>query len=429
MEVMISAAILIVVVLGVLASLDGVTRAAGGNKARTIAATLAEQDQERLRSLPTSDLNKLSVIETATRPVVVAGVTYTIESKAEWVVDATGVTLSCVVAPGDGSYLRIKSTVTSPMTGARVRPVVLSSIVAPRPGKGTLTAMVKNAAGGPVVGAGVQAIGPTPDTKTTNASGCAVFDESDAGSYTLRLNTTNWVDPNGVQSPVKTTTVSAGNLSTVEFVYDNSSSFNVSTYTVVGGVEQPDRSNGVIAAHTGLTLGNRTVTSAPGATTFAFTLMFPFTSPYLVYSGGCDGNNPSNAIPSYYSTHPNSVVQLTPGGATVAAKALEPAILLSLTSNGGVLSSDSFATVYAYPKTPGCATTRISMGTTSSAGALTEPGLPFGLYDICVQYRDTSPSPDRFYAHTFTNVNNVTPAGTSLTRNFTGSSTTPSTCP
>ena len=231
MEVMISAAVLVLLVLGALAALDGVTRSAGANQARTIAATLAEQDQERLRSLPTSDLNKLSTIELPTRTVKVGAVTYTVASAAKWVTDSDGADLSCSIVAGDGSYLRITSTVTSPITGARVKPIVLSSIVAPRPGKGTLTAMVRNAAGVGVAGIGVQAIGPTPDTKVTNAAGCAVFDESDAGSYTLKLSTANWVDPNGVTAPQKNATVSAGNLTTVDLVYDQAATLTVAVKT------------------------------------------------------------------------------------------------------------------------------------------------------------------------------------------------------
>jgi hypothetical protein len=67
--------------------------------------------------------------------------------------------------------MRITSTVTSPITGKQVKPVVISSIVAPRPGKGTSTGMVKNAAGQPEPGVAVQAIGPSPATKVTNSAG------------------------------------------------------------------------------------------------------------------------------------------------------------------------------------------------------------------------------------------------------------------
>ena len=125
-------------------------------------------------------------------------------------VDSTGDEISCAVAPSEGSYMRITSTVTSPITGKQVKPVVISSIDAPRPGKGTLTGMVRNAAGQPEPGVAVQAIGPSPATKVTNSAGCAIFDESEAGSYKVKLNTTGWVDPDGNTAPEKGATVSAG---------------------------------------------------------------------------------------------------------------------------------------------------------------------------------------------------------------------------
>ena len=48
MEVVVSAAVLLLVVLGVMAGLDAVAGTAGANKARTVAASLAEKDQEEL---------------------------------------------------------------------------------------------------------------------------------------------------------------------------------------------------------------------------------------------------------------------------------------------------------------------------------------------------------------------------------------------
>jgi hypothetical protein len=420
MEVIISASILVIVVLGVLAALDGVTRAAGGNQARTIAATLAEQDQERLRSLPTGDLNKLSTLELPSRPVKVGAVTYTVASSAKWVADSDGAELSCAIVPGEGSYLRITSTVTSPITGARVRPVVLSSIVAPRPGKGTLTAMVRNAAGVGVAGIGVQAIGPTPDTRTTNAAGCAVFDESDAGSYVLKLSTTDWVDPNGVTAPEKNATVSAGNLTTVEFIYDHSSAFTVAVKTKRPGApaEVSDLSTNVMAAHSGLTLTYKrlpvTPIAPPGLASFSYSLMFPFSTPYMLYSGSCTGNNPASfpGLANYFTTRTSSIVQLTPGGPTVGADVLEPAMDVTASFSSANVSG---ASVYAYPKTAGCDAARILLGTTqATTGTVPNPGLPFGTYDICVDYDPPGGTHPR-RRRIFTNQLNTNVNGTALT--------------
>jgi len=429
MEVVVSAAVLIIVVLGVMAALDTVTGTAGANKARTVAATLAEKDQERLRGLRTTDLSTLDEIEVTTRKVKVDTVEYTIVSEAEYVADGSGEDISCAVPEERGSYLRITSTVTSPMTGTKVKPVVISSIVAPEPGKGTLTAMVTNAAGQPVVGLPVQATGPTSKTKITNDSGCAVFDESEAGSYIVKLAQTGWVDPDGNPTPQKSATVSAGNLTTVELVYDRASSFNVEVVTKLPGATdyQLDRSNGVIAAHTGLQVGTKSATAVdPGASTFAYPNMFPFATPYQVYSGRCTDADPVKAIPdvNHYTNHPESLVQLTPGGPTKTVYALEPAVDVTVKWNGGTtLSGNDYADVYAYPKA--ClpaAGTKVHLGRTSAAGKLTYPGLPFGKYDLCVEYTRTGTG-GRTYKAVWTNMSNTAPGGTSWPVDFTTTST------
>jgi hypothetical protein len=427
MEVLVSAGVLVLVVLGILAGLDAVSRAAGGNQARTVAATLAELDQERLRGLPTGDLDKLDEIESTTRKVKVGKVEYTIKSEAQWVTDTTGTEISCSLVPGEGAYLRITSTVTSPITGAAVKPVVLSSIVAPRPGKGTLTAMVKNAAGQPVAGMGVQAVGPTPNTKTTNADGCAVFDESEAGSYVLKLNTTGWVDRDGITAAQKGATVSAGNLTTVELIYDRKSSITVAVKTKRPGAtaEIPDVSTGVIAAHTGLSTGFKLVSASPAASSFLFDPMFPFTTPYQLYSGSCTGNDPTKYIANYFTTRLSSTAQLTPGGATVNADVLEPAIDVTIkyTTSGGTVEwpGSGSGIVYAYPKTAGCGTARITLGSTTNdgSGKIPNPGLPFGTYDICAQMTRTNGTVRKA---SWTGVVNQNVNGTPLAANLTSSS-------
>ncbi len=51
-EVMIGALILAITTTAVLNGLDGAQKTGGRNKARSVAAALAEQDQERMRSMP-----------------------------------------------------------------------------------------------------------------------------------------------------------------------------------------------------------------------------------------------------------------------------------------------------------------------------------------------------------------------------------------
>src|ERR1700748_159744 len=56
LEAVVSAAVLAMVALAVLAGIDGASASSGREKARNVAATLAESDQERLRATPVAAL-------------------------------------------------------------------------------------------------------------------------------------------------------------------------------------------------------------------------------------------------------------------------------------------------------------------------------------------------------------------------------------
>ena len=376
-EVVVSAAVLVIVVMGVLAGLDALSRTAAANQSKTVGATLAEKDIERLRAFRTEDLTELAKLDEQKTYVTVGKITYEIKSAVQLVADTTGEEVSCSVATGKGRYLRITSTVT----GGGARPVVMSSIVAPQPNKGTLTALVRNAKNDPVKDLPVQAIGETPDLQTTNELGCAIFDDSEAGSYVLRLDQSGWVNVDGSQRYELPGTVSPGNVTTVEFKYDLAGSFPVTVVNSAGGTEPA--SFGLMADHTGVSTGFRKTTASP------FTGMFPFyQAPYEVYSGNCTGNNPSNWINGYYDTHQNAVAQVNPAENGALRTVLEPSVNVTVRYRANTSSSASNvtgATVYAYPRTAGCTPGRVTAGTTNN-GSSTTPGLPFGQYDLCIQY-------------------------------------------
>jgi len=415
MEVVISAAVLLLVVLGILAALDSVAGTAGANKARTVAAALAERDHEELRSLKTADLNNLSALIPGPRTVNVDGVPYTIKSEATIVTDATGEDISCALADGGGSFVRITSTVTSPMTGAKVKPVVISSIVAPEPGSGTLVAKVVNAKDEPVTDLPVQAIGPETKTETTNDAGCAVFGAMKAGSYEVKVNHSGWVNPDGDQEVTKSATVSAGTLTTVDFVYDIAARLTV---TIAGGPPVPttppaDTSFGVVAAHTGIQTRFRTFPEAlppSAAGTIVLERLFPFEHPYSIYSGRCDGADPTNTVPNYFTArNPAAAPVLEPGDNRVIT-IFEPEIRINATFS----QTRNNSHVYAFPKTPDCGEPSVyDMGTVStSTFRASSPYLPFGTYDICVEFRRSSNN--RWYERTFEDIANSSADGTAV---------------
>jgi hypothetical protein len=416
MEVVISAAVLLLVVLGVMAGLDAVAGTAGANKARTVAAVLAERDQEELRSLKTVDLNDIRALIPEPRTVTVDGVKYTIESDAVLVTDATGDDISCALEDGGGSFVRITSKVTSPMTGAKVKPVVLSSIVAPEPGSGTLVAKVINAEDEPVTNLPVQAVGPDTKTRTTNDAGCAVFGAMEAGSYNVKVNQLGWVNPEGDQEVIKAATVSAGTLTTVDFVYDVAARVTVN---IAGGppTSSPsppfDTSFGVVAANTGILTGSRTFPEAlPGSPASSHVLerLFPFEHPYSIYSGRCTGADPTAFEPTYFANRNPAAAPTLEPGQQAAITIFEPAVNINATFT----QTRNNSHVYAFPKTPDCGEpVSYDMGTVSTTtGRASSPYLPFGTYDICVEFRRSSNS--TWYKRTFADIANSSADGTSV---------------
>ena len=126
-------------------------RRAPQNKARSTAAALAEQDQERMRSLPVATLPRLLA---PTRTVTVAGVDYTVVSSWHWVTD-TGGSISCSNNAKTAANIRIQSRVTSNATGGNDRPGRVSSRRRPgsfATGEGRAIVKVADRDGGPMAG-------------------------------------------------------------------------------------------------------------------------------------------------------------------------------------------------------------------------------------------------------------------------------------
>ncbi len=416
MEVLVSMAVLVVLVLGVLAAVDAVTRTAGANQARTIAAVLAERDQEELRSLRTADVDQLATLIPDPRTYDVGGADYTVTSRAQWVSDSTADAVSCSMASGQGSYLRITSTVTSRRTGEAVKPVVLTSLVAPLAGSGTLSVQVRNALEQPVSGLAVQAVGPTTRAVTTNDAGCAVFGQVDAGTYVARLDRAGWVDRPGNQLTEGSGTVSAGNLTTIDMSYDRAATVNASVTTQrPGQAVQADQGTGVVLSQTGLPIGSRVAPATVPAASLAthqVTGLFPFPTDYRVYAGRCTAADPAKTTPP--SAAPSVV--LAPGGAS-AVTVLEPALDLKVTTSTGSAAPGIRVYAYPYPKPVAPETAspcggRIDLGTTLSDGKLQYPGLPFGTYDVCIE---SGTKANSTYRRELPGHANLDPAGQAVT--------------
>jgi len=264
---------------------------------------------------------------------------------------------------------------------------VLTSIVAPQPGSGILTVIVKNAKGLPVDNLNVEAAGPkTTTTKKTDSSGCAIFGAVDSGAYEIRLDQAGWIGTDGNQRSLKNASVAAGSLTTVEMLYDRAATLTVTIDTKRSGstATPADDSSGVMAAHNGLQTGFETFLNTnptnTNYTSYALEL-FPFTTPYKIYSGRCTGADPSKFISNYFTTHP--MPALTPGASAGTLVVREPSTNFIVKRNS---SNRSSALIYAYPTGADC-NEPIVLGPTGTGGTVTSNyGLPFGDYEICAQY-------------------------------------------
>jgi type II secretory pathway pseudopilin PulG len=407
-EVVVSAALLLVVASGVLAGIEGPATTSTKNETRSQATDLAQQDQERLRSMTFSSL----VGYTQTTPITVSGVTYSRYSSAVWIHD-NGDPDSCNTQANanTGDYLRITSRITPPATGGP--PVQVDSLMAAPAGqytnKGTLAVLLTNHLNQPVVGQNVSITGPVNMTVPTNTIGCAVFGAVDRGNYTVTFSRSGWVDPAAVSNVSLATSVTANSTTIVPHQYAPSGRINVSVDTKVGAANPiASPAKAVMVSNGGVPTGTLTfpapATPPEGVSSFAVDV-FPFTSGYNVWAGSCATNAPTNFTQPPYTATP-------PAGGSTSVTVRQPALDLTVNRNGSAWAN---AHVVVTTTDTGC-TTKFTSSTTA-AGKMTPagfpgPGFPYGNYRVCA---DDARATTR-YAQT--NVVDTAPAGVTFSLNI-----------
>jgi type II secretory pathway pseudopilin PulG len=395
LEALASAVLLAVLTLAVLQSVDGATASSGRNKARSVAAQLAEQDQERMRGMRFIDLSNYHVSNT----VPVDGVDYTVDSRTDWIRDATGGTESCTNDSAQSSYLRIRSTVTSAVVGTATKPVVIDSLLAPQvdtfgPDQGTLAVKLLDRDGNPLAGRNVTITGQSRTlSDVTNSVGCAIFGFIAQGDYAVSLPTPGWVS----DKPIPTGKVIAGQVNVLSINYDQAATVTASFKTQLPGDTAPTRQAygwKLNADNAGLAGIPRTTAATPNApaTTVAATDLFPFNTAYSFYSGDCQGpapeefNDPTKKTPAYYASYPG-LKALNPGD-NVTVDVVQPAVSLKVLNAGVpatnatlVVKSTSSQCTAAFPMVVG---TDGLIRKPSAVTASYDPSLPFGRYKITV---------------------------------------------
>jgi Tfp pilus assembly protein PilV len=425
-EAIAAAALLAVVALGVLRGLDVAQRSSGREKARSAAAALTEQDQERLRSFRAVDLANYD----ETRNVTVNGVKYTVTSLAEWVRDSTGGTESCNSNTVQADYMRITSTTKSGLINTPIPPIKMSSIVAPPVGEfgdnqGTLGVQVNDRNGNGVPGMPVTITGPATVQNPTNSAGCAIFAYVPIGTYTASVDTAGWVDKGGNQKSTVGATVSQGQVKVANLTYDRAASVSVKfdTETLGGSIVSANppftvKTTQLGAANTGVPAGPLSIAGIRKfgtAGTFVDTItaggLFPFTDGYGLFGGVCGGADPTKYDPDYYTAFPAAQVASEPGQVSPDATVRLPSINLKVQRDG--LVPNTAVKLLITSTASGCTEAFSFTDAVNTATGVMKPELqplPFGDYQICASMLKTG-STTTYVKKTVSGIQNRWPAG------------------
>jgi Tfp pilus assembly protein PilV len=379
-ETLVSASLLVVIAVALLASVDRTSATAVQTRARSVSAQVADQDQERLRAMP---FTSLATYGTDTNDIPVGSVTYHVTSTAQWIDDQTGDTPSCA-STTQSDYLRITSTVTTDnVVGSAIKPVTISSLVAPPaagldPTKGSLSVKLVDRNGTPLAGFPVNISGPASKSGTTNSVGCAVFPFIAAGDYDIGLPSPGYVTKQNKQTV--TTTVNAGSLTPIEIPFDRAAKVTVSFDTYVGGsVASKGWDATAQVATSGGTPWPFVLTGSPPVppqSSVDAISLFPSTDGYKFYAGKCVGADPGSA----------PVLTPAPGSTNGAVTVRQPPVTLVVKNGSSFVSG---AKVVLTPTDTGCAPLTLTTdgnGRLSKSATTTsyDPGVPYGKYKVCV---------------------------------------------
>jgi Tfp pilus assembly protein PilV len=379
-EVMVGAVVLSIATVGLLNGIDGAQSTGGKNKARSVAAALAEQDIERMRAMPVTQLPGYN----NTRTVTVRGVNYTVVSKGSWAVDAGG-PISCSNISRTAANVRIVSEVTSNATKGVVDQV---SLVTPPPGtyatgEGRAIVKVTDKDGDPVQSMGVTLSGTASFGGTTNSLGCAVFPFIPIGNYTAAPAGGGYVDYDGDSTPTQGFTVNQSQSTAVNFIMDNAATIQGFFDTVVGTTTINAQSRWLTVANSKLIVGTRLFTaggtSPATATQINATSLFPFNDGYSVYPGQCTANI---AGAKTYTPTPGQILS------TATNKLRLPSINIHVVNSSGTNTTGATVMIEPsdYPTCPNVFPTQLSTNTTAGgSAALPNPGFPYGTYKLCAQ--------------------------------------------
>jgi Tfp pilus assembly protein PilV len=384
-EVMVGAIVLAIATLAILSGLDGAQGTGLQNKQRSAAATLAQQDIERLRAFPITALSNY----TETREVKLSGAFYTVSSRTEWVRDSAA-EVTCTDNTPQANYIKISSTANPKNLPNRTVKEV--SLLTPAPGAfsdtmGTAAVKVSGRTGDAQSGVQVSLSGAGSFSTTTNSLGCAVFDFVPAGSYTIQVSgLVNWAGESTASM-----TVAAGKTTLRQLEMEAPASLRANFELPPAPTSGPAWPTPLVAQWASMTVSNaklpggtKSFTAGSPVTSIDGTGLFPFLDGYGVYAGTCSRNNPAFHQSDYFQVSGGKgSALLDPAELLENVQVQMGTLRLTVRNSSNALVSGALVTVRQGDSAAGC-NLNLLMGTgTTDANGVATFVVPFGTYRLC----------------------------------------------
>jgi len=224
------------------------------------------------------------------------------------------------------------------------------------------------------------------ETITTTEEGCAFFAQLNAGTYTIRLNRTGYVDGQGVTSPTRSMPVNVGFATPVTFLYDLASTLNLTLtgepgYGVPAGIEK---------------MISNTALQPAGKALYAGGLLFPYPDGFQAWGGNCAdadplGMNTTLGVRYYPSAQRDEPILVEPG-LTATGQIFLKSVDVKVVNGIGVPVPNVALTARHVTNDLGCPVgkTLTLPGVTNAAGEL-QVAIPHGKWEFRVTGRSPAP--------------------------------------
>ena len=290
------AAILIFgILIGGIASMQSTTlNLIRNNRHRAVAANLASEEMDTVRSTAFENLAIGQAVTTRT----IDSVDYTVTRESEWIPRNASAGACDAPSGSDPAYLRVNVFVTWPvMTGTA--PVDSHTIITPPVGTydedtGHVAVRVLDRDAQPVGGVQIALSGTESASQFTNSDGCVFFAFLTPGGYTATASAAGFVSDQGVASPVQPVSVVQGAISSLLFAYDRAATLSLTLTGKDSGAPAPADVPLVFFNTSILPTG---LLSKPGTgIPRVVDGLFPYASGYSVWAGSCGGRGSGRLI-------------------------------------------------------------------------------------------------------------------------------------